>query len=54
LKAEIWIFKLLHRRADATADAQALRPTPTRPVATGLQVHTQEARPARLTLKATF
>jgi hypothetical protein len=53
-KAQLSIYNLFDRRADAAAYDYASRLTPTGPEVTGLQVHPLEPRSARLTLTATF
>jgi hypothetical protein len=54
LKAQVGVFNLLDRHADAAAYDYASRLVPNGPEVTGLQVHPLEPRSARFTLTATF
>jgi hypothetical protein len=54
LKAQVGVFNLLDRRADAAAYDYTSRLVPNGPEVTGLQVHPLEPRSARFTLTATF
>jgi len=53
-KAQVGVYNLFDRRADAAAYDYTSRLTPTGPEVTGLQVHPLEPRSAKLTLTATF